>query len=45
MKNNVPFDVAFELDDLTRRGWCIILTEMSGTGVVFDWGRMAYKEA
>jgi hypothetical protein len=45
VKNGVPFDVAFELEDLTRAAWCIIFTEMSGAGIVFDWNRMAYRDA
>lgn len=42
MKNGVPFDVAFQLDDLTRAGFCIILSEHSGAE--WDWSTMRFKD-
>ena len=42
MKNGVPFDVAFWLDDVTRAAWCIVFSEMDGN--VFDWHAMKFRE-
>lgn len=42
MRNGIPFDVAFQLDDVTRAAWCIVFSEMEGR--VFDWDRMAFKD-
>ena len=42
MRNGVPLDVAFQLDDVTRTGWCIVFSEMEGN--VFDWSAMRFKE-
>ncbi len=30
VKNGVPFDVAFGVDDVTRAAWSIIFSEMEG---------------
>ena len=42
MKNGVPFDVAFQLDDITRAAWSVIFSEMEGNK--FDIDRMAWME-
>ena len=42
VKNGVPFDVAFALDDVTRAAWSIIYSEMEGAE--FDWNTMRFKE-
>lgn len=42
VRHNVPFDVAFQLDDMTRAAFCIICSEQGGA--VFDWGRMDFVE-
>jgi len=42
VKNGVPFDVAFGLDEITRTGWCIIFSELEGAE--FDFNTMAYKD-
>ena len=42
VKNGVPFDVAFALDEITRTGWCIIFSEMEGA--VFNFQTMRYEE-
>ncbi|WP_281262565.1 hypothetical protein [Aquabacterium olei] len=43
MKNGVPFDVAFSLDEVTAAGWCIAFSEMEGHQ--FDWSAMKFKES
>jgi hypothetical protein len=35
--------VAFQLDDVTRAGWCIIFSEMEGQ--TFDFNAMDFKKA
>jgi hypothetical protein len=42
VRSGVPFDVAFQLDDVTRAAWCIISCEHEGR--TFDWSRMEFKE-
>lgn len=42
MKNGVPFDVAFSLDEVKRTAFCIIFSEMEGAA--FDWNTMRFKE-
>jgi hypothetical protein len=42
VRNNVPFDVAFSLDDATRAAFCIIFSEFEGNE--FDYSRMEFKE-
>jgi hypothetical protein len=42
VKHGVPFDVAFQLDDVTRAAWSIIFSEMDGAK--FDVDRMAWIE-
>jgi len=39
---NIPFDIAFELDDITRTGWCIHFSEMDGSK--FNFNTMSYDE-
>lgn len=41
MRNGVPFDVAFQIDDVTRAGWCIIFSEMEGAK--FDTNTMQFQ--
>lgn len=40
MKNGVPFDVAFSLDDIERAGWAIAFSEMEGNK--FDFNAMEW---
>ena len=42
MRNNIPFDVAFQLDDIKRAAFCIVFEEMDGA--IFDWQTMRFKE-
>jgi hypothetical protein len=42
VKNGIPFDVAFQLDDLTRTAWSIVFSEMAGNQ--FDWNSMKFVE-
>lgn len=42
MDHNVPLDVAFGMDEVTRAGWCIIFSELNGAK--FDWSRMSFEE-
>lgn len=41
IKNGIPFDVAFSLDDIHRVGWSIIFAEMNGA--TFNWETMAFE--
>jgi hypothetical protein len=41
VKNGIPFDVAFRLDDVTRAGWSIMFAEMEGA--TFDFETMTLK--
>lgn len=43
VKNNVPFDVAFTLDEQTRTAWCVILGELEGGR--FDWAHGVWIKA
>ena len=42
IRNGIPFDVAFGVDDVTRAAWCIVFSEMEGR--TFDWSAMRFKE-
>lgn len=42
VKNNVPFDVAFSLDDVTRTAWCIVFSEFEGNK--FNWDAMKFED-
>lgn len=42
VKNGVPFDVAFGLDEITRTGWCIVFSEMEGAK--FSFATMSYED-
>lgn len=42
MKNGFSESRAFELDDATRQGWCIIFGELEGGK--FNWNSMAWDE-
>ncbi len=42
VRNGIPFDVAFALDDVTRAAWCIVFSEMDGAE--FDWSAMSFRE-
>jgi hypothetical protein len=42
VKNGIPFDIAFTIDDVTRAGWAIIFSEMEGN--TFDFDTMSFKE-
>ena len=43
VRNGIPFDVAFGVDDVTRAAWCIVFSEMEGNR--FDWSRMQFEES
>ena len=43
MKNGVPFDVAFSLDDITRTAWAIKMSIFEGGE--FDWHLMKFKDS
>ena len=36
VKNNIPFDVAFSLDDCERTAYAILFSEMEGNKFNFD---------
>jgi hypothetical protein len=40
VKNGVPFDLAFSLDDVTRAAFCIKFSEFEGNK--FDYNRMEF---
>lgn len=42
VKNGVPFDVAFSVDDVTRAAWAIILSEHEGA--TFNWATMDWDK-
>jgi hypothetical protein len=42
VKNGVPFDVAFSLDDVMRTAWAIMFSEMQGAQ--FNWQSMQFEE-
>jgi hypothetical protein len=42
VKNGVPFDVAFGLDDKDRIAWCIVMSQFHGRK--FNWDRMEFEE-
>jgi hypothetical protein len=42
VRNGVPFDVAFQIDEVTRGAWCIIFSEMEGAR--FDWNTMQFEK-
>jgi hypothetical protein len=42
IKNGIPFDVAFALDDVRRGAFAIAFSEMEGNE--FDWHTMSFKE-
>jgi hypothetical protein len=42
VKNGIPFDVAFRLDDVTRAAFAIAYSEMDGN--TFDWNTMRFKD-
>jgi len=42
VKNGVPFDVAFSIDDITREAWAIMFSEMEGR--TFNWSAMRFEE-
>lgn len=41
MKNGVPYDVAFALDDAERLAHAVVLARFEGTD--FDWAAMSYR--
>jgi hypothetical protein len=38
----VPFDVAFQIDDVTRAGWAIMFSEIHGAK--FDFNTMQFED-
>lgn len=42
MRNGIPFDVAFQLDDVTRAAWSIVFSEMEGNK--FNFNTMEFEE-
>lgn len=42
VKNGVPFDTAFQLDEVTRAGFCIIFAGFEGAK--FNWNTMAFED-
>jgi hypothetical protein len=38
----MEFDLAFQLDDMTRAAYCIIFSEMEGR--VFDFEQMKFRD-
>lgn len=43
VEHNVPFDVAFGVDDIMRTAMCIVSSELS-TGSKFNWNSMRFDE-
>lgn len=42
IKNGIPFDVAFAIDDVTRAAWSIIFSEMNGAK--FNFNTMQFED-
>ena len=42
MKNGIPFDVAFSLDDVKRAAFSIIFSEMEGHK--FNWDALDWED-
>jgi hypothetical protein len=42
VKNGIPFDVAFGLDEATRSAWCIMFCEFAGAK--FNWNSMQFED-
>jgi len=42
VKNGIPFDVAFSVDDISRHAWSIMFSEMEGSK--YDWDAMQFGE-
>lgn len=40
--HGIPFDTAFQLDDLTRAAFSIAISEMNGNK--FDWRAMRFED-
>lgn len=43
VRNGVPFDVAFGLDEVTRAAWAIVFSEFEGAK--FNWATMQFEES
>jgi hypothetical protein len=39
----MSFDLAFQLDDVERTAYCIIISEQNGSGT-FDFNSMSFKD-
>ena len=42
VRNGIPFDVAFSLDEDERRAWIVALGELDGR--TWDWGAMRWTD-
>jgi len=42
IKHGIPFDVAFEVDDVTRAAWAIIFSEIDGAK--FNFSTMEFED-
>ena len=42
VRNNIPFDVAFSLDNVTARGWALQFARMDGHD--WDWDSGTWKK-
>lgn len=42
VKNGIPFDVAFALDDVKRTAWSIMFSEME-SGKTYNFASMTYE--
>jgi hypothetical protein len=42
IKHGIPFDVAFQVDDITRTAWCIVFSEQEDNR--FNWDSMTWDE-
>ena len=41
VRNGVPFDVAFSLEEAERRAWIVVIGELDG--MAWDWGAMQWR--
>jgi hypothetical protein len=42
VKNGIPFDLAFQLDEVTLAAYSIAFSELDGAS--FDWSTMKFKD-
>lgn len=44
VRNGIPFDIAFGLDEKKRTAWAIVFSEFE-SGKTYNWNTMDFEEA